>query len=331
MMRMNPLSFQHVGVAHVSCRLDIRNGSAGGSNLRKPVRLAGMGGMIRWMGSVLALVLMASPAIAGDRAARIVIAGGDLTEIVFALGAGERVVGVDQTSTFPPEAAALPQIGYVRRLAPEGVLSLSPDLMLAADDAGPPVALDRLRAAEVEIAQAPSTETASDVAEKIRFVGETLGLAPEAAEAAAAFETDLAAVQAKVAQLPTRPRALFILSIRGGAPLVGGRATEADEMLTQAGAENVVTGFEGYKPMNREAILASQPDVIVMMAQHAQRSGGIDSILARPDIALTPAGRNKRAVTMDGMLLLGFGPRTPQAIADLAAAMQPEAAAKVGL
>ncbi|MEO1775509.1 MAG: ABC transporter substrate-binding protein [Pseudomonadota bacterium] len=283
------------------------------------------------LGLGLIAITAALPARAQDEPQRIVVAGGDLTEIVFALGAGDRVIGVDQTSNYPAGAAEREQIGYVRRLSPEGVLSLSPDLLLAAHDAGPDVAMEQLAAAGVRIARAPETETAADIAEKITFVGEAIGRREEAAALAEAFTTDLRAVGDKVAALSDSPRVLFILSIRGGSPLVGGTGTTAHEMITLAGATNVGAGIEGYKPMSREAILATAPDVILMMEQHAERMGGKEEILALPEIALTPAGQAGRAVTMEGMLLLGFGPRTPAAVAELARALHPESAAASGL
>ncbi|MEM9013331.1 MAG: ABC transporter substrate-binding protein [Pseudomonadota bacterium] len=284
------------------------------------------------LAAALALTIGLGPAQGEDEdAARIVVAGGDLTEIVFALGAGDRIVGVDSTSNWPPEAAERAQVGYVRRLSAEGVLSLAPDLVIAAADAGPQVALEQLGAAGVTIAQAPEAATAGEIPEKIAFVGEAIGRGDEAAELVSAFEAAMATVREKVAQLDGNPRVLFILSVQGGAPLVGGLDTTAHEMITLAGGENAAASIEGYKPMNREGILAAAPDVILLMEQHATRMGGAETILARPEIALTPAGQDGRAITMEGMLLLGFGPRTPEAVAALARALHPESAAAVGL
>ncbi|MEM9044229.1 MAG: ABC transporter substrate-binding protein [Pseudomonadota bacterium] len=285
--------------------------------------------MKRLLGIFAAALFVAGAA--NSEPQRIIIAGGDLTEIAFDLGVGDRVVGVDQTSLYPPEATELPQIGYVRRLTAEGVLSLKPDLVLAADDAGPDIALEQLRASGVAVAQAPETPTPADIAEKIRFVGETLGLRSAANDMAESFSKQLKDVLSKVARLPEKPRVLFILTVRGGAPLVGGRNTSAHVIMEAAGAENVAASFEGFKPMNQEAIISAAPDAILMMTQHAERAGGIETLAARPEIALTPAGQNKRFVTMDGLFLLGFGPRTPDAIAELASALQPTAAAAEGL
>ncbi|MEM6942427.1 MAG: ABC transporter substrate-binding protein [Pseudomonadota bacterium] len=262
---------------------------------------------------------------------RIVVAGGDLTEIVFALGAGDSVIGVDQTSNFPPEAAEREQIGYVRRLSPEGVLSLTPDLVIAAHDAGPDIALEQLEAAGVAIARAPETDAAAAIPEKIRFVGQAIDRADAAEALAARFEADFASVKDKVATIGSSPRVLFILGIRNGAPMIGGTGTTADNMITLAGGVNAGAGVEGYKPMSREAIIAAAPDAILVMSQHADRIGGLDAILDLPEVALTPAGQARRGIAMEGMLLLGFGPRTPDAIAELARALHAENAVAAGL
>lgn len=289
---------------------------------RRSLLLAAVVGAIAGLAAALA---------EGGQPERVVIAGGDLTEIAFALGAGDRIVGVDATSTWPPEADDRPDIGYFRRLSAEGVLSLAPDLLLAAPEAGPEIALEQIAAAGVEIRTAPDLPGAEGIAPKIRFVGAALGRREVADALAARVEADLEEVRAKVARIETRPRVLFILLLRGGAPVVGGAGTEAEEIIRLAGGENAAAAVDGYTPMTREAILAARPDAILMMESRAEAAGGIADVLARPDIALTPAGRAGRGVVMPGMLLLGFGPRTPEAVARLARALHPEAAAAAGL
>ena len=288
----------------------------------------------QWMtaavGAMVGLLLH-WPAQAQDLTRRIVVAGGDLTEIVFALDAEDHLVGVDQTSTWPPQAQDLPQIGYVRRLSAEGILSLDPDLLIAAHDAGPGLALQQLRRAGILVVQAPDMDGTDGVMAKITLVGEILNREDDAQALAAQFQADLAAVQAKVATLTRKPRVLFILSIAGNAPIVGGRDTAADDIVRLAGATNAAAAVSGYKPMGREAILAARPDVLLLMDHHADTFGGAKAILSRPELALTPAGQAGRVVTMDGLLLLGFGPRTPQAVAQLVRALQPRAAVEAGL
>lgn len=104
---------------------------------------------------------------------------------------------------------------------------------------------------------------------------------------------------------------LFILSITGNAPIGGGRDTAADDMVHLSGAINAAASVSDYKPMGREAILAARPDVLLMMDSHANTFGGTQAVLSRSEFALTPAGQAGHVVTMDGLLLLGFGPHTP--------------------
>ena len=113
------------------------------------------------------------------------------------------------------------------------------------------------------------------------------------------------------------PKVLFILSVRDGAPVVGGRETSANDVIALAGGQNVASTFDGWKPMNAEAIIAANPDYILMSGAHADNVGGDDAILNRPDVQLTTAGREANLIKMDGMLLLGFGPRTAKAVETL--------------
>lgn len=88
-------------------------------------------------------------------AERIVVAGGSLTELIYAMGAGKRVVGVDETTSYPPETTKLPHIGYWKQLSSEGILSLRPDSVITWQDAGPQIVLDQLRAQKVNVVTLP--------------------------------------------------------------------------------------------------------------------------------------------------------------------------------
>jgi iron complex transport system substrate-binding protein len=270
---------------------------------------------------LLAAGLAALPAL-GLAAERIVVAGGSVTEIVYALGAGDRVVARDTTSSHPPEVEALPDVGYVRRLSPEGVLSLAPDLILAEEGAGPPETVQILERAEIPFVTIPDATDAEGVAAKIRAVGAALDLDAKAAALAEEIETRIATVQARAEGVAAPARVLFLLSAEGGRLLASGTDTAADAMIRMAGGVNAVTGFEGYKPLTDEAVLAAAPDVVLMMEGRAQGHGGA-GVLSHPALAATPAGRDGRLVEMDGLYLLGFGPRTAQAVADLNAALYP--------
>ncbi|MBB5688443.1 iron complex transport system substrate-binding protein [Roseomonas alkaliterrae] len=254
--------------------------------------------------------------------ARIVSVGGAVTETVFALGAGARVVATDSTSLFPAAARALPKVGYFRALAPEGLLSLGADLILLSSDAGPPQAIEVLRAAGAPLHVVPEAQDGPGIARRVRDVAAALGL--DGAPLAGAVLDDWRALDAPVAALPP-VRAIFVLSAARGAPLVAGGRTHADAMLRTAGAVNVVRGFDGYRPLSAEAAAALAPEAAVMMAHVIEEAGGPDALLRLPAFAVTPLARSRRVVGMDGSYLLGFGPRAAHARRDLARLLHPGA------
>ncbi|WP_273522541.1 heme/hemin ABC transporter substrate-binding protein [Rhodosalinus sediminis] len=269
----------------------------------------------------LAALLAAAPLAAGA-AERIVSVGGSVTETIAALGALDRVVARDTTSSWPEEVEALPDVGYVRRLSPEGVLSVAPDLILAEEGAGPPETVAVLERAEIPFVTVPDATDAAGVARKVEAVGAALGLEARAAALAERIETRIAETAARAAAVETPARVLFVLSAEGGRLLASGSDTAAAAMIDLAGGVNAVTGFEGYKPLTDEAVLAAAPDVVLMMEGRAEGHGGA-GVLSHPALAATPAGRAGRLVEMDGLYLLGFGPRTAEAVADLHAALYP--------
>ncbi|MEJ0017171.1 MAG: ABC transporter substrate-binding protein [Acetobacteraceae bacterium] len=272
--------------------------------------------------AAIALLLLTVPALAQER---LLSLGGAVTETVLALDPGAALVGSDLTSQFPPRAAALPKVGYLRTLGAEGVLSLSPQLVLASADAGPPAALRQIEAAGVRVLSLPEAHTPEAALERVRLVGAALHREAEAQSVAAALRADLAQVQADVAATPGRPKVLFLLSAGPGAPMAAGTGTAADAMVRLAGGINAIEGVRGYRGLSAEAALLAEPDWIVTTSETLRGVGGTDRLLAGPGLAATPAGRARRVAAFDGLYLLGFGPRLAQAQRDLALALHPGA------
>jgi iron complex transport system substrate-binding protein len=272
--------------------------------------------------AALALGLAALPIAAQDRPDSIVTLGGSVTEIVFALGAGDRVVARDSTSSFPAEVEALPDVGYVRALSPEGVLSVAPDLILAEEGAGPPETVTVLKATGVPYVAVPEDYSAQGITAKVLTVGAAIGENERAEALAAQIEADLKSATEALATDSTPKRVLFVLSTQGGRIMASGTGTAAAGMIAMAGGENAVTVFEGYKPLTDEAVIAAAPDVILMMDRGGEHDSSVEELVALPAVASTPAGQARAVVRMDGLYLLGFGPRTAQAVAELGAALQ---------
>jgi iron complex transport system substrate-binding protein len=257
---------------------------------------------------------------------RIVSVGSALTEIVYALGAEGLLAGVDTTSLYPAAARALPQVGYMRALSAEGVLSLKPTLVIATTAAGPAATLDQLRATGVEVLVLPDHYDYDSVIAKIEAVGRVTGKRPEADAMIARGRADMAELTKKLATTTSKPRVLFLLSMGGGAPQAAGRDTAADGIIRLAGGANAIDSYAGYRPLTPEAVLASRADFVLVTRQTVQAMGGIDAILDQPALRRTPAGRAGKVLQFDALLLLGFGPRTPQAALELASALHPELA-----
>jgi iron complex transport system substrate-binding protein len=270
-----------------------------------------------------AAVLLALAPPHAAAADRVVAAGGGVTEIVFALGAQDRLVGVDSTSQWPAAARALPQIGYVRQLAAEGVLSLRPDLLLVADEAGPPAALAQLEGAGVRVVRIADGYTPAAVLHRVAGIAAALDAEVQGEAVAAAIRADLAVVERAIAAGGARPAVLFLLGVGRGAPQASGRGTAADAMIRLAGGRNVIDAYAGYRPLSPEHIAALDPPVILTTRESLEQLGGIDAVRSLPGIAATAAAAARRVIAFDALYLLGFGPRLPQALRDLALAIDP--------
>ena len=254
---------------------------------------------------------------------RIVSVGGAVTEILYALGLDSRIIAVDSTSLYPPRALAeKPSVGYMRQLSPEGVLGLGPSLVLAAEGSGPKNTIAVLEAASVPFVQIPDRFTGNGIVEKIRLIAQATGTTQRGECLIKLVEADLHALAALRARIERPRRALFILSFMNGRPMVAGRATAADGIITLAGAGNAITEYEGYKLINDEAVIAARPDAILAMERASFRLDA-KTVFEHPAFATTPAAAQKELISMEGLYLLGFGPRAARAARDLALALYP--------
>jgi iron complex transport system substrate-binding protein len=243
---------------------------------------------------------------------KLVTVSGAITEVVYLLGAEGQLVGTDTTSLYPAAARATPKVGYMRQLSAEGLLSLKPDAIIATNESGPSVVLDQVRSAGVKVEIIEADHSWGEVQRKVQAVGRAAAREAQARELQARLDAEWARVQQRVADSRARkvrtPRVLFVLS-HSASPQVSGEKT--------AGGVNALGGFQGYRPMTAEAMASAAPDIILTSTQSIEAHGGVDRFWQRPELALTPAFRKRSLVTQDALLLLGFGPRTPAAIAEL--------------
>lgn len=212
-------------------------------------------------------------------------------------------------------------MGYMRRLAPEGVLSVSPDLILTEPGSGPPETIDLLAEAQIPFVPVPGAYDAAGIMDRVTAVAKALGVEEKGDALVASLTAELDAVIEANAKSDDKPRVLFVLSMPGGRLNVAGVNTRPDGVIKMAGAVNAVTDFTDYRILTDEAIITAKPDAILMMGRSFSHGADQDALWSHPALKLTPAGQAKALIKMDGAYLLGFGPRTAQAVVDLRRAL----------
>jgi iron complex transport system substrate-binding protein len=256
---------------------------------------------------------------------RVATLGGVFTETAYALGAQDQVAAVDASSFYPPEALEeKPNFGYYRFLSAEPVLAQAPSLIIGNEETGPPEVVAQLRDAGVPILLLPDNNDVQAARDLITTLGTVFGREVAAAELIATMDADVTAAEELVSRTTSRPRVLFVLQPPEAPTLVAGGDTAAGSMISLAGGTNIYPGFGSYIPMTPEGIVEIAPDIILTTDASLERFGGREAFLAAPGIAQTPAAQAGRVVSMEDLYLLGFGPRTGRAIADLARLLHPE-------
>ena len=241
-----------------------------------------------------------------------IVAGGSLTEIIYFLNEEEKLVAVDITSNYPEKATELPSIGYVRTLSTEGVLSLDPNLILGEEDMGPPLVIDQIKSTGVDLRVIEENYTLESITGKILCVGEILGVKEKATKL---INSELQKnidnlIDTKLAGVNKNKKVMIILGMDGTSPMVAGLQTSGNGFVEMIGASNIMSSFEGWKPVSAESILVQNPDLIIITNRGLNNFGTIEKLAQHPSLAFTNAAKNLNILAIDGMSLLGFGPRT---------------------
>ena len=254
---------------------------------------------------------------------RIVIAGGSLTEIVFALGVGDDVVGVDKTSSYPEKVKQLPQIGYWKLLNIEGVLSLKPTLFITLNDVEPDNVIEKVSESKVDVLALQRVPgTIELLYENITKIASKLNKQKEGELLINRIKTNLADLQTKIATHPQKTKVLSLMSM-GGTNSVAGKNTTIDALIAIAGGENLAN-HNSFKSYTAESIIAINPEVIILNKYSIDQLGGLDKINTIPGITETSAFKNNRITIIDDSYLFGIGPRVDEAAKLLFQSFYPE-------
>jgi len=247
-------------------------------------------------------------------ASRIISVGTAVTETIYAIGAGERLIGVDNSSAdYIPETKNLPKVGPRTTLSAEGILSLKPTLVILNMDSG------------VTVLTLTPNYTVETVKSKVRTIAKALSLDARGDEINKSIDAEMQTVENLLEKKQTTPKVMFV----GRGPnmpnaTMSGTGTTIDEMIKLAGGTNPMNDFTGFREMTDEAVVAAQPEIILMTERSFERSGGAEGVLKFPGVALTPAGKNRHLVAVSDMYFQGFGPGVGRAVRELVYKFHPE-------
>ncbi|WP_168626355.1 ABC transporter substrate-binding protein [Cryobacterium sp. BB307] len=254
---------------------------------------------------------------------------GSIAATIYGLGLGDNLVGRDSSTTFPPvgELPLVTRGGHT--INSEAVLSLRPSVIVTDGTVGPLDALLQLRDAGVPVVFVKAEPGVSGVADLTRQVAAALGATDSGELLATSLTADIDAKIAEIAAISPKPAdrlRMVFLYLRGASGIyyLFGQESGADQLIEAVGGIDVATeiGWEGMRPMTDEAIIAANPDLILVMSDGLESAGGVDGLLeAKPALALTTAGKNERFVSMADGEILSFGPRTADVLDALARAI----------
>lgn len=249
---------------------------------------------------------------------RIVCASKQLTELVYALGEGDKLVGVDLSSTYPPQVTKLPNIGYHMMLNAEGIISLHPTVFIynGGTDAeiGPDNVIPQLKEVGITIKKFRTAETMKNTYQLIRDLGSYFHVESRADSLCANIKEGMKQVEKERKKYQDQPKVMVIHFGRAHNVYfpIGPKGT-VEFLLTQAGGVNAITSMK-FRLLSPEVLAEDQPQVILATSYGVKRLGGIKKFEEIPGISLTPAAKNNKIFSIDEHDLLYLGPRTPKII-----------------
>ena len=242
---------------------------------------------------------------------KIVGAGGSITETIFFLGLEKNLVARDLTSNFPDQASSLPSIGYLRNLSVEGLLSLSPTLILSEPDIGPEKVVEQIKKTSVEMRILADDYSSSGIIDKVNCIGKILGAEkPYIQKKTSPLKQLKEKLEADARSNTSPKKIMIILMFRGTSPIVAGANTSGDAFIRMTKNINIFSNIDGWKPVGIEGILSMDPDYIIVTKRAFSPFKNLESFLVQSGLQSTSAGKYGRVLVEDGMAMLGFGPRT---------------------
>lgn len=247
---------------------------------------------------------------------KIVSLNGTVSEILAALKLEDAIVGTDVTSTYPESLQSKPKLGHNRSINVEGILALQPQKVMALTSDIKPEVVEQLKTAGIDVLLFDREYSIESTRQLIKQIADSVGVQSIGNQVVNKLDEEVASINIITTDTP---KVLFIYARGSGTMMVAGEGTAMEKMIHLAGGKNAVSGFTDFKPLTAEALVAANPDVILLFDSGLESLGGTEGIYDVQGIKETNAGKNRKVVTMDGALLSGFGPRVGEGIKELSA------------
>ncbi|KEO72147.1 heme/hemin ABC transporter substrate-binding protein [Anditalea andensis] len=278
--------------------------------------------MIRFLSIIFTVVILHSCSTKENKEGpatydNLITAGGTISEIIYELGYGNRIIATDITSTFPASLQQLPSIGYRNQIKAEGIFALGPDAVLMEEGYLSAEVLSQLQASGLPVYVFKKPVTVQESKDLIMDLGKLFQEEEKAAGLISQMEGDLAKLKANATT--TKNTAVFIMARGPETVFLAGEETFASALFEVAGLEPAARGFKDFIPLTPEALIQYDPDHIILFESGLQSLGGKGGLSKINGIQQTKAYINNNIHAFDGHYLSGFGPRVGKAALDLQA------------
>jgi len=248
------------------------------------------------------------------QAKRIITLSSAISETVNALGYGKNILATDVTSVSPEEINRLPKVSRNRSFSVESITAYRPDLILVPEGDFSKENLYQFKSLGIRVVTIRQEFSVQGATKFIRQIAAAIGDKARGEQLAQKTESNINTTLSQLKKGSKSPKVLFIYARGVGTMNVAGKGSSIDEIIKLAGGKNAIQEFSDFKPYTTEALIKSNPDVILMFDFGLSSLGGRAAFLDLPGVSYTNAGKNKKIIEMNGPLLINFSNRLPEAI-----------------
>lgn len=271
---------------------------------------------------MISALSLAALSLSAQAQERVVSTAGSVSEIIANLGLTEVLVGVDTTSTQPAEIMeTMPKVGYRRNLSAEGILSLNPDLLILAPDAGPPNVIAQITSTNVPILMIKDDKSVDGLVQDVELIADTLKAHEKSHALITKIRNEEQQILQKQQSYKRAPKIAILMDGSTGRYTGLGKDTAGSSLVSIVGGENIFSDqFNGIKDISRESLIAEPADMIILSTFSKDKK--VEELTPAkeqyPDLALSQAAKKDCIFRVDASKALGFGPQLTQSALQIA-------------